>query len=80
MSRREGYIFDDRQSAKIEQLRFAIRGLSQIAHDGDMRNRGTIEIDRPYFAAIMELLDDRLGELIGLDKVTHVWLDPEPEK
>lgn len=75
--KRAGYVFNDLQSAQIEQMRMALRGLSQIASGGGALDGQPVEIDGPNLAAIFELFDDRLGDVVGPGRVKTLWFDPD---
>lgn len=69
------YVFDDNQSTGIEQVRYMLRGLSQMAMA--VRDAGgALILDAHYQAAIYEMIDHRLGELISPEAVRKVCLDP----
>ena len=71
-----GYVFGEDQSAEIERVRFAIKAIAEIASDGGLEQEN-IEVGRLHLAALLELIEDRLAAIVGVESVGHVWLKPE---
>lgn len=68
------YLFDDDQSAKLETHRMAMRGLADLAFNPTEATGDGQGLDRAHLAALFEVLEQNLGNIIGPDKVGHHFL------
>ena len=73
------YGFTNEQSARLENMRMALRGLSELATAASGPDMPPIEIHGENLAAIFELFDDDLGACLGPDAVRTFWLTDEGE-
>lgn len=81
--REQFYVFDDEQSARIEQFGEALRALSQLASSeiDELHNAGGhVEFTRRNLGALFGVLAKFHDDTIGFERVGQVLIDPREVK
>ena len=75
--RQSFYLFDDAQSAALEEHRLALHCLADLA-GGDLNGGPDEEVTlkRAQLGALFGVLEAHLGRTMGPEAVGHAWLDP----
>ncbi len=71
------YAFDNEQSARIEQYRYALSAIADLADGAIEHMQLPLEGERRHMAQLFEYLAWSLGEIIGPHKVMALRLDPD---
>lgn len=68
-------LIDDERSAAIENYRFALLSLSELACDDVVAGEdGSVSLSRPRLQALFITLERSLGNLVGPDALPTAWL------
>jgi len=77
------YTFDADQSARVERIVFACRGLSELACSeldemlgGEAEAVPEVTMTRKHLSAVFAMIADSIDAAVGPDAVGSVWLDP----